>query len=101
VNVRFLNAAEREALKAAFWYDDQRPGLGDEFLDEVDIAWKAIGEEPERHAAADLPRSKRDIRYFHLKRFPYVIYFEIRGDEILILAVAHTSRRPFYWKRRR
>ena len=24
-----------------------------------------------------------------LKRFPYVIYFEIRGDEILILAVAH------------
>jgi plasmid stabilization system protein ParE len=27
-------------------------------------------------------------------RFPYVIYYRIEGNEILILHIRHTSRRP-------
>ncbi len=43
---------------------------------------------------------ERTIRRFLLRRFPYVIIYEIVSDEIHILAVAHTKRRPGYWKNR-
>jgi hypothetical protein len=34
--VRKLPAAERDALEAAIWYEERQPGLGDDFLNEVD-----------------------------------------------------------------
>ena len=40
---RVLPAALGDAMAAASWYDDQRIGLGDEFLDEVQDAWAATG----------------------------------------------------------
>ncbi|MBI3461482.1 MAG: type II toxin-antitoxin system RelE/ParE family toxin [Planctomycetes bacterium] len=35
-----------------------------------------------------------------LPRFPYRIIYEVRSDEIVILAIAHNRRRPGYWSRR-
>jgi len=32
-----------------------------------------------------------------LRTFRYADIFEILADEILVVAVAHTSRRPNYW----
>jgi hypothetical protein len=34
------------------------------------------------------------------KRFPYAIFFEPRSDEIVIVAIMHTSRSPGYWRSR-
>ncbi len=35
-----------------------------------------------------------------LGRYPYGVIYRIEGDEILIVALAHTSRRPGYWRGR-
>jgi plasmid stabilization system protein ParE len=35
-----------------------------------------------------------------LERYPYGIIYRIEGEEILIIALAHTSRRPAYWRGR-
>lgn len=43
---------------------------------------------------------KRNVRKFLLARFPYAMYYVPRGDEMLVLAVAHGSRRPGYWRHR-
>jgi len=43
---------------------------------------------------------KRNVRKFLLARFPYSVYYLSRDDEVLILAVAHGSRRPGYWRHR-
>ncbi|MBI5948030.1 MAG: type II toxin-antitoxin system RelE/ParE family toxin [Chloroflexi bacterium] len=32
--------------------------------------------------------------------YPYVIVYRLRGDELLVVAVAHTSRKPGYWRAR-
>jgi hypothetical protein len=32
--------------------------------------------------------------------FPYNIIFVVRGQTIVIIAIAHGSRRPKYWKNR-
>ena len=42
----------------------------------------------------------RGYRRKLLERFPYGIIYRIEGEEILIVALAHTSRRPGYWQNR-
>lgn len=39
-------------------------------------------------------------RYF-MKRFPYSLVYTVSGEDVLILAVAHHSRRPGYWRGRK
>jgi toxin ParE1/3/4 len=93
-----LPAARKESEQAAEWYEDQRPGLGGEFL----LALAAAYEDIERHPHRPLRIRFSGIgeREFHqkmIRRFPYKIIYEVRVDEILVVAVAHTSRKPHYW----
>ena len=37
------------------------------------------------------------IRKATIQRFPYVIAFEKHEQHVLVLAVAHSKRRPLYW----
>jgi hypothetical protein len=46
-------------------------------------------------------RHRRDLRVYVLDRFSFTIPYQIASEEIVILALAHTSRRPGYWSRRR
>jgi hypothetical protein len=45
-------------------------------------------------------RYHHDARRFKLARFPYCLAFQVRGDDIAVIAVAHQSRAPFYWRAR-
>jgi toxin ParE1/3/4 len=81
-------------MREALIYDWQRPGLGDEFLDEVTTSLTRIKEFPFAHPPLDGSR-----RYI-LRRFPFSLIYEVEVDIIVIVAVAHHSRRPRYWKRR-
>jgi plasmid stabilization system protein ParE len=101
VSFRVNPAARRELQEAAAWYDDRQDGLGDQFLDLLTDSFRKIQSEPQRFAPVESIRSRREIRSCPLQRFPYQIIFEVRGDEVVVLAVAHTSRRPNYWIPRR
>jgi hypothetical protein len=47
---------------------------------------------------ADLPQ---EIRWVKTHRFPYILYFYVLNDaEVLVMAVAHGSRRLGYWLKR-
>jgi len=51
--------------------------------------------------AAPQWKHRRDRRVAVLDRFPFTLPYQIVGNEIVLLALAHTSRRPGYWTRRR
>ena len=40
-------------------------------------------------------------RRFVMRRFPYNVIYQIALDELRIIAVAHQSRRPGYWAKRK
>lgn len=46
MNFRVLPEADGEAIAAALWYDDQQPGLADEFFTEIEIAYASIMQNP-------------------------------------------------------
>lgn len=70
-------------------YEDQKVGLGDEFLKELVEYYKKLENNP-----TAFHKIKRSYRQVALKRFPYVIVFEILKREVVIYAVFHTSRSP-------
>ena len=40
-------------------------------------------------------------RQFLVDRFPYKVVYRERVDDVYIVAIAHSSRRPGYWRNRR
>lgn len=94
--------ARSELRRAALWYDEQSPGLGDEFVAEVSAVLHRIGEAPRSFAPwlEAFAASGEPIRRAVVHRFPYVVAFEVHPEEVLVLAVAHGKRRPLYWLRR-
>lgn len=92
----FHELAERELNEAAAYYDGERPGLGDAFLDEVERAITAILDNPE---AAQ--RVTKNVRRKLVDRFPYAVLYSLRPDGIRVLAIMSQKRRPFYWRGRR
>ena len=91
-------AARAELRSAALWYDERRPGLGDEFIAEVSAALDRISDAPESYPAWPRMRAVGPlIRKATIQRFPYMIAFEKHEQHLLVLAVAHAKRRPLYW----
>jgi toxin ParE1/3/4 len=89
---RFHDAADAELLEAISYYDAKVNGLGDRFLAEVRAATKYIERYPEIAPVKD-----EGVRVKVLLRFPYSLMYVIGENELLILAIAHHSRRPGYW----
>ena len=73
------------------WYEEQKPGLGEEFLDELDGIYNKLSAHPEYFV-----KLKKNFRQAALKRFPFVIVYEIIKKGVVVFAVFHTSRNPKY-----
>ena len=97
---RVLAEAEAELLSAMLFYEDRREGLGQDFYDRVSDAVMAIGREPLRFPVYEGKSSSRIFRRAPVERFPYIVVYQVRDDETLIVAVAHSSREPGYWEDR-
>jgi len=100
VTPRILQEAEAELLEAIHWYDDREEGLGVDFFQQTLKTIRAIGKEPRRFPVYEGITLQRKLRRALVDRFPYVVIFEIRESEILIVAIVHTSRRPGFWQTR-
>lgn len=90
----FHDEALAEIRSAAGWYDEKRRGLGDEFLEALDVRLKQLAVLPNlgtRFSGAD-PKSA--IHRILLARFPYVIGFLDVEVAIRVIAVMQGRQRP-------
>ena len=95
--VRVASAASDEFAATIRWYEARRPGLGGQFYDRVVDAIAKLETQPD---IGSVVGSDPMTRRFLLHGFPYQIVYRLRPAEIVIVAVAHTKRRPGYWKKR-
>jgi plasmid stabilization system protein ParE len=87
--------ADEELEAAAQWYEARQPRLGDDFLDDFELALRRIIQDPQR------PRLiQGENRKLNFNRFPYAIIYELQKDILYVKAVMHLHRRPFYWRHR-
>ena len=87
--------AERELAEAAAYYQFCSQGLGRDFSERVAAAIRSVQEQPSigTHITT---RIRRRL----VTRFPYAVLYRNEPDTIVVVAVAHLSRRPGYWKDR-
>ena len=93
--LRIHPEAEAELQQAFEFYEQQAEGLGGDFLDEVDRVWTDI-----RALPASGSPSAEGLRRSVLRRFPFVVFYEVQAEHIVVWAVAHQRRRPQYWRSR-
>ncbi|RLB54321.1 MAG: type II toxin-antitoxin system RelE/ParE family toxin [Deltaproteobacteria bacterium] len=81
-------AAERDAEEARDWYEEEAE-LGEAFVDELGAAMSRLRSLSER-----FPEVRPGIRRSLMNRFPYAIYFSVRSDAVVVLAILHQRRGP-------
>jgi plasmid stabilization system protein ParE len=93
--VPFHPAAREEFFQAIDRYEAEVPGLGSDFIAEVERATGRILDFPDI-GSTHLAGTRRVI----LRRFPFSIVYQVEPSGVFIVAVAHHSRRPGYWRDR-
>ncbi|MFC4870559.1 type II toxin-antitoxin system RelE/ParE family toxin [Negadavirga shengliensis] len=95
-NFRLSGEAEADVYESYLWYESQRKGLGEEFLDALDAAGQAIGDDPMTYRI----RYKKIVRAFVVDRFPYLVLYVVKGNDIDVISVFNTNQHPRRWKKR-
>jgi toxin ParE1/3/4 len=97
VNLRILAEAETEIESARQYLTDRSSRLGDRFIADLQATLDAVAERPASFSKLETLPDNSPHRRALLSIFQYAVVFEIVIDEILVVAVAHTSREPNYW----
>ena len=78
------------------FYRRRSPLAAAAFLREIDAAFEKIAEAPLRY-----PKGEYDTREFVLPwRFPYTVVYRVAATMVIVIAVAHQSKEPGYWRHR-
>ena len=86
----------RDLAGAYGWYEEQRPGLGEEFLTAVNATFDAIEHIPEMFR-----RVHGEVRRANVSRFPYAVFYRIDPKSVVVLTILHTARDPKLWPQSR
>lgn len=93
-------AAELDIVSSAEWYEQQRVGLGREFLVEARAAVEAIEDHGEYATAPYKRYTTFVVRREFLDRFPYRVFF-IETDAVReVIAVMRDGQDEARWKAR-
>lgn len=92
--------ADAEFFAGVDWYEDHEPGLGRRFLGAVRSAVDAAVEDPDAWAMWPGWDREPTVRSKGVTGFPYRVVYFVEGDVLTIVAVAHSKRRPGYWRDR-
>jgi hypothetical protein len=91
----FHPEAREEMSESFYFYEARLDGLGLRFLSAVEQTVQRISAHPDAGAPFTGELRKRIV-----PGFPYNIIYRVWEDYIYLVAVAHHSRRPGYWRER-
>lgn len=96
MKVKIHEIATKEFDEAVEWYENQSKGLGQRFKKAVLEQVRKIKKNPEWFLI-----EVDNIYKVYIPKFPYKILYTIENNAIVIWAVAHMHRKPWYWQSRK
>ena len=87
--------AQADLDEAYHWYEQQREGLGSDFLLCVEEALEKIRRTPGLY-----PLVYKELRRMLIRRFPYGLFYLVEEEMIVVVAVFHARRDPKQWESR-
>jgi plasmid stabilization system protein ParE len=79
--------AKADIEAAARWYEAQQPGLGVDFVDEVQRILGVIAAQPLRYSIRF-----GNWRRANLRRFPHAVFYQVLNNQPAVFAVLHARR---------
>ena len=94
VELLIAREAQQDVEEAYGWFEERRPGLGEEFLSCVDACINTICRMPKLYA-----KVHEEYRRALVRRFPYAVFYEYTGEKkVIIYSIFHTSQDPKKWR---
>ena len=94
-SIEFHPDAQTELIAAAEFFEGKAEHLGVDFIDLVQRATRRLLDFPNSGR-----RAGKRLRCALVARFFYRLLYRVERERIFIVAVAHPSRRPGYWRSR-
>ncbi|MDT0685440.1 type II toxin-antitoxin system RelE/ParE family toxin [Autumnicola psychrophila] len=87
--VLFTTEAKVDIAEGVEWYENKSTGLGEKFLHDLEVQINYISRFPEHFQI-------RDTGFYEigLGKFPYVIVYDFRNNNVVVFAVFHTRQNP-------
>jgi plasmid stabilization system protein ParE len=98
--VRPNDEAEEEFRHHVRWYEAETAGLGEKLLADIGAAIGLIARHPGIGEPVRGIRPRGTVRRLPLRRFPFLLVYREFHDHLEVVALAHTSRKPRYWRGR-
>lgn len=86
------DAAEEIKQTTAF-YNKQQAGLEKRFIEDLEDGIERICAHPLRYKIVE-----GEVRKCRLEHFPYLLIYQVQGEQVEIIALMHLRREPDYWK---
>ena len=100
LQVKITAEATTELIEAAAWYELAVPGLGAQLIDSFEQATMILSEQNPPLVPAAGEAAKLGAKRLILQRFPFSLVIIANGVMITVVAFAHHSRKPGYWRER-
>lgn len=94
MNLVVRPAAVADIRAACKYYDEAKPGLGEDLAAELDQLFARLEAFPR---SAPLVAGYEPVRRARLRRFPYAVFYRPDRTRIEVLRVVHTARSPDTW----
>lgn len=92
--------AKAEINDLVDWYGDRNLEAAERLAQLFEEAVRQIASDPGQFPLMEMWRNPGNVRRARLKGYPVFIGYQILADDVFIFTVAHTSRRPSYWRSR-
>ena len=91
--MKYVLEIKEEAIfdikEAYLYYEEQKIGLGNRFLDTLETYIERVQKNPEHYQV-----KRKPYREAFIKDFPYLIIYEIEASKVIIYAVFNTWKNP-------
>ncbi len=100
MQVKVSREAATEFEEAVFWYEQEEFGPGRRLADAFEQAIKLLEEPNPPLVPASYKAAEAGARQLILHKFPFSLITIQKNRTLIVVAFAHHSRKPGYWRRR-